>query len=400
MNEVYKLYTDGSHRMLDNMAGFGGHIDTFEGKTILEFSDIIIDKIFFNQFEKLGLKKGLELCLEHGITKLECYADDIQLAKKFNIVEPSRRNIHDKNGIKNELLEDIFKLRDQFEYIKFNYLPRNLNAKADRLSHKEMDRVKSTLQHIVVEGGFNSDKFHFAAKYQDKGEFNNLAAQFTNFIVLNTTQNKDSVNVYHVQKDIINNTTHANLIASHTCLNKITNNIFDILNNTLMQYTHLKDIVIFLEGTKAEELQQILKGQNSPTKKMSQRLEILHNILESYNKVTYHKDKDVIKSTLQPKKEELNIGPKNKEFFLLALTELGKDDYFIGKNPMIENTLEIKNSKKNNITDIQKLYFTAYFKLHLNNARDEYNLPVRKNIKEEMKLVKEHLTNQGIKLRM
>lgn len=395
MNEIYKLYTDGSHRNLDNMAGFGGHIDDQLGNTISDFSEVIVDKNLFNHFEKLGLKRGLELCLEQGIKNLVCYTDDIQLVKCFNLVSNERHNIHN-----DEIITNIFSLIDQFETIHFNYLPRNQNKKADKLSHRAMDQLKAVIEHSVVEGGFTPSKLDFIEKHTDKLEFNKNAHNINNTIVIHTTQDKDVINVYLVKKDIESQVMTSQLIKSHIALNKPTNIVLDILNKTLLDYSYLKNCAFFMEGIKGDELQRILKGYIVPSKKLKEKLELFEEVSQNFDSLTYYRDKKVLQVIAIPSKEQIVTGPKNKDFFLLALTELGKDDYYIGKNKLIENTIPIKNSKKNSIAEIQKLYFAHYLKMYVDTVRDQYNVPIRRNRKEVLVEVKEHLTNQGVKLRM
>jgi len=127
----YELYTDGAYQPDVEIAGIGGYLLDPSGNSIFEFSQPITDKKLFKYHESIALIHGLKKALEYGVNDLLCYSDDVSFRNIFNSDELS------ENGSKaNPFRKEIFELKNQFQNILFNHLPRNLNKRADKLAGK------------------------------------------------------------------------------------------------------------------------------------------------------------------------------------------------------------------------------------------------------------------------
>lgn len=395
MENYYKLYTDGSYFQLEDIAGFGGYILDPTGKTVLEFSDIIKDPNCFNHHESTGLKRGLELAIEKGIKNIECYTDDQVLAKIFSIENKKDQAAY----LKNTILKDIVKLIDNFDSMTCTYIPRRKNKRADILSRKKIKELKELLPENHIKRYFSSDKIDYANKYKNKEMFIVENKTFTDYIVVDCRETIDEINVYYAKKNLEEKTITSELISSKFSSNKTTPEILETLNDSLEKYTHLGKCVIKFFGGHGTIIEKMVKGEDPLTHSILKEFERFEAILGNYDRVIYHTDETVLK-------EALKLGyPKNeKSIYFKAIKELGDINYYFGKTPEIESLIPIKGEKKNDIAEIQKIYFNEFLKLHIKEAQKENPMLSSKEKKDLVMTtilkVKEDLVEKGVKLRM
>lgn len=83
----YRLYTDGSYRKHLSLAGIGGHLIDENDNVLFKFSEKIPESESLKHHESIAMLHGLTKALEHGIKELECFSDDINIAKAFESKE-------------------------------------------------------------------------------------------------------------------------------------------------------------------------------------------------------------------------------------------------------------------------------------------------------------------------
>jgi ribonuclease HI len=138
MENTYKLYTDGSHLIQHDIAGFGGYILDPNNNRICEFSELVKNPEHYNHHELSGLIFGLNKCKEMGIENIECYLD----AKAVASMAKSSSTITQKTYVeKLPLAQELFDLKKDFPSIKFNHIYREQNNEADILSHVAIEKL-------------------------------------------------------------------------------------------------------------------------------------------------------------------------------------------------------------------------------------------------------------------
>ncbi len=127
------LYADGGSRGNPGPAGAGCVLFDKQGK---EFA---CERIWCghqtNNFaEYTGMIEGMELALKNDVTDLLVRLDS-KLA-----VEQMSGNWKVKNANIKPLFEKAYNLREQFQKIEFEHVPREKNQRADQLANEAMDR--------------------------------------------------------------------------------------------------------------------------------------------------------------------------------------------------------------------------------------------------------------------
>lgn len=122
--EVYKLFTDGSYSYQKQRAGIGGYLLNSKNKIVFHFHH----ELNYNrkQHEKISLYLGLLKCKSLGIKNVLCYFDDFSMQKKYsNLLSYVSKDRLDRK---------INKLKQQFNFIQFIFIPREENIMADKLA--------------------------------------------------------------------------------------------------------------------------------------------------------------------------------------------------------------------------------------------------------------------------
>jgi ribonuclease HI len=134
--EEAKLYTDGGSR---NNPG-----DSACAFVICKLDDTVVEKSGYymgiatnNQAEYYGQIKGLERCRDLGIDKVRLFSDSQLVVNQMNGFYKV------KNQELAPLHQQLKELADSFEKVSFQYIPRALNAEADR----EVNRILDAQEH-------------------------------------------------------------------------------------------------------------------------------------------------------------------------------------------------------------------------------------------------------------
>jgi len=134
--EEAKLYTDGGSR--------GNPGDSACAFVICKMDDTVVEKSGYymgmatnNQAEYLGQIKGLERCRDLGINKVRLNSDSQLVVNQMNGFYKV------KNQELAPLHQQLKELAASFEEVTFHYVPRALNAEADR----EVNRILDAQEH-------------------------------------------------------------------------------------------------------------------------------------------------------------------------------------------------------------------------------------------------------------
>jgi ribonuclease HI len=252
--KLYQLYTDGAYQADVQIAGIGGHCTSPEGETVFEFSQPIYDG--FKYHESQALVVGLKKALEHGIVNLQCFSDDISFR---NILNKSTVSIYNTNPFR----EELFALKNEFDTIVFQHLPRNLNKKADKLAGKIL-RIhnEDTLPNRTRKDFFGQENKYLHVKqlvcaedYEDPLLYNTKNKKniiedwhtvqesffihtFKNDITIDNIDDNNSLtcNIYFVD----HSTNKYTQLSSHTFIQKkLTSFCLEYLTDALNQYESL-----------------------------------------------------------------------------------------------------------------------------------------------------------------
>lgn len=130
--ETAKLYTDGGSR--------GNPGDSSCAFVICKPDDTVVEKSGYymgvatnNQAEYLGMIKGLERCRDLGINKVSLNSDSQLVVNQMNGFYKVR------NQELAPLHQQLKELAASFEEVTFHYIPRALNAEADREVNRILD---------------------------------------------------------------------------------------------------------------------------------------------------------------------------------------------------------------------------------------------------------------------
>ena len=67
MTATFRLYSDGNYFPRAKRSGFGGYIKNQMDEIIAEFSEEIKDKQYIQNFELLGIIRGLQIAEDMGV---------------------------------------------------------------------------------------------------------------------------------------------------------------------------------------------------------------------------------------------------------------------------------------------------------------------------------------------
>lgn len=407
MDQKFKLYTDGSYRKTENIAGFGGYIEDSNGQCILKFSETIEDSKNFNNHELLGLKKGMQLALDNHITNIVCYTDDKNMAQIFNTNNTDTTAIYCKTPLRKSVLQ----LKEQFKNFEIHYIPRKKNAKADKLSRQKIHELINEKKDDFVSKKeyFINSKFIISSQKMSesqKNEIKLIQKKMIHCLVFTRTQ-KDMIDVYLTTKKDSSMTHH---LIEQMPFNEKQNNsktLIDCITKALNNQKHLKHCAIsFIKiGNCSQYIQDLLRCYNYIIPSLEKNVNNLNNALSHFEEVVYTDDPLINKSI------ESHIIDKNpdkafvldKKNIIDALRQLEQNDYFLGKNPSIEYSEKIKDNldEKQNILELQKYYFGCFIRLLMKDiANLHYKISAKEKenlIKEKIQLAQNELQSHGIK---
>ena len=129
------VYTDGGSRGNPGPSA-AGFVLVDESGSVVQQGGEFLGITTNNQAEYQGVKVGLESALKYGWRTVECRVDSMLVVNQLN----------GSYTIKNRELwpvhESVKKLIEQFDKIKFVYIPRELNQLADGMVNKILDEEK------------------------------------------------------------------------------------------------------------------------------------------------------------------------------------------------------------------------------------------------------------------
>lgn len=408
MIKTYKLYTDGSHFTLDKLAGIGGYIEDADGNTIAQFSELINDAHLYAKHEMVAMKKGLELCLENGITHLECYSDDKTATQIYNIKDEETKKIYFHTSLSKEIL----KLINSFESISFTYLPREFNKKADKLSRQEILKYKSSHHYKNdITGSLKLDVLESINTYPSKDNFIATNKLFEHFIVVDCDHENKSLTTYYAFKDLHN--AKNNKITSQILDQKIwtEKNLKEVMKSLILGLEFIqnnesivdKKCVISCYGDPSSHISNVMRGRIAISRGIKNLVDQFIEVSDNFEQIRYHLDSEVINATV-PSSQVLEKEPLAENELLNAMRILGETDYYIGKNPNVENLIPMKNIKKTNVAEMQKMYFSVFLRMHIEDiTKQDVKLhPQQKKqmLEKRIEQVRDNLHKQGIKLRI
>ena len=139
-------YVDGGARGNPGPAGYGVRIERSDGTLIEEFSNAI-GVATNNVAEYRGLIAALEWVESGGYRSVALRSDSLLL------VEQMRGNYKVRNVGLQPLHAKARLLAHQIGRVRFEHVPRALNAHADRLANEAMDRAKGQTEQARMASG-------------------------------------------------------------------------------------------------------------------------------------------------------------------------------------------------------------------------------------------------------
>jgi ribonuclease HI len=311
MTALHRLYTDGSYLPYAQTSGIGGYLLDEHNQTIFEFSELIPNNQVFSdpaKFEILALMKGLQLCLQHNITSVQCFSDEQTLCRILSIKNEEQLSTYIE---RNPLLQSITCLIPEFDALSFEYIPRNENKKADKLSrqkiYEKMEQQPDiaqieVAQPLMIPGLVFSEKM----TKEQRENFNSYKKNYTDFYVFSILSTPlpgfkehpdmahESLNleVWQVQKnkqDIHSVKIHSQSTNASTFRQDLVNLVADTL-----QKCDLPKIGIMLHGKHHMAVEYILKGRKPVTHRLKKSLENLMITLQNFDEVVFYNDTKII----------------------------------------------------------------------------------------------------------
>lgn len=125
------LFTDGGARGNPGPAGSAAVL--FDEKKLIDFGGKYFPDATNNFAEYNGLLIGLKMALKKGITDITCYLDSELIVKQCN------GEYKVSNADLKILKKKVDDIKESFEVIRFEHIPREKNALADKLVNLILD---------------------------------------------------------------------------------------------------------------------------------------------------------------------------------------------------------------------------------------------------------------------
>ena len=132
MFQKVTVYSDGGARGNPGAAAFGVVVKDENGAIIKEYAEYI-GNATNNIAEYLGLIKGLELALEIGAERVDCYLDSELVVKQL------KREYKVKNENLQKLFIRAWNLSTKFKKVTYTHIRREFNTEADALLNAVLD---------------------------------------------------------------------------------------------------------------------------------------------------------------------------------------------------------------------------------------------------------------------
>jgi ribonuclease HI len=309
---TYSLYTDGSYLPYAQTSGIGGYLLDENQQTIFEFSEIISNNQVLcdnTKFEILALVKGLQLCLDNNIKSVRCFSDEQALCRILSLKNPEQLGIYIE---RNPLLQSVTGLSEEFDSISFEYIPRNENKKADKLSrqkiYEKMEQYPANLTQIEVSQSLMIPNLVFSEKMtkEQREHFNSYKKNYTDFYVFSVLSTQlpgfkehpdmahESLTLEvwqaHKDKDSIESVKIQSLA---TDVSTFRQDLVNLITHTLNS-CDLNKVGIMLHGKHHMAVEHILKGKKPVTHRLKAPLEQFNTILGQFDEVVFYNDTKII----------------------------------------------------------------------------------------------------------
>lgn len=408
----HRLYTDGSHMYFANVAGIGGYLQDETGKTIFEFSEILEntenDKtINLEAHEIFAMEKGLTLAMEKGIRDVVCLSDSNGICKALTSIwlhksDPGNNNQY----VITPQTKRVASLMKHFDKMEFNWLPRENNQRADRLSRRELLK-KYPKKVIEIEGAFEAANFHTGTGLDklEKDRMVESRKSIKDFYVVDARTGENNqyiVQTWYARK------TEAGIETELVRTLKPGSNawrqgIFTSLSEVLTK-SDSRRVAICIRGEGVIPLEDALRGRAAMPKKLNQSATHLKRVIEGMDEVFLYRDTNVMKALFETKAEAKPLTPQQA---VHAMKVLGEENYVFGSQPEIETHFKLTGNKKENPAEIQKKYFGAFLTLAIREtykygAEGEMLMAENKDAKKvvaNIEQIRESLQQQGVKFK-
>lgn len=304
----YKIYSDGCYIKEFNTAGVGGFIKAGD-ETVVEFSMEVQEQQYKELHERYAVKQALEIALQMGIEgqKVSLYSDDMGL---MSILSKSYENTHAYINQDN-LIKELCELRGKFKDLDFNYIPREQNKRADKLSRYCINK-KVFAKSQMIPGAFKHknliSKNNFAEDEQK--EFRKAKKDINQYLVAHFYWNRNEkmrqMDFYEASVEQSSSVNYK-LVSENpfvieagwerVCLNLLSDKLKEMRSSTGQLGLVLEDEFLILD--------KILRGRKEPSGKSRKAIEYLSETLDSFDKVVVHKEDSVINKIMSDKKSQM-----------------------------------------------------------------------------------------------
>jgi len=142
MEELF-LYTDGGSRNNPGPAAIGFVIKTKDGQ-ILKKGGRFLGRATNNEAEYQALIEGLKKAKELTPKRLTCFLDSSLVVNQLNGV------FKIKEARLRRLIFEVKKLEPDFEFVRYQYIPREENKEADSIVNQILDEKASHPQDFTL----------------------------------------------------------------------------------------------------------------------------------------------------------------------------------------------------------------------------------------------------------
>jgi ribonuclease HI len=132
-NKKAIIYTDGGADPNPGPGAIGVVIKNDQGETIATISEGV-GRVTNNQAEYMAVIAALEKALSLGITEVVMRADSLLVVSQLN------GNYKVRNARMKPLYEKVTELVNRFKNFSIEYIPRELNMEADKLTNGKVKR--------------------------------------------------------------------------------------------------------------------------------------------------------------------------------------------------------------------------------------------------------------------
>lgn len=283
---MHSLYTDGSHASDLSIAGIGGYLLDNNDKEVWSFSNPLHDDQAHHELKALDY--ALVRCLDSGVKELTCYTDSLNIVR--DIGKNQAKHTSDKYT---NLFDNLLKLLPEFQTIKFKFIPREENKKANYLARKVLTNITSKQSRADIFQSMNSDFKYFKSdklfcseQFVDKKKINNIRNTIKDYYVFDLYRgNQDNtIDIYHVT---LGTSIKVKKIYSYP-INDIWPQYINAITQTLKQADNSTIGIMLCPANNIIDM--MLRGMKPLDKKYSYELENLSNTIQSFKRILLDSD--------------------------------------------------------------------------------------------------------------